>query len=444
MNRRAFVSGVTALALARRAAHARGRTAVGGHVSLRVPWPIAAIDPHRIDNPGAALFGEALFDTLYTQTPEGQIAPGLAEADPEPEGPNLRVRLRAGLRTAKDRPFTTKDAAWSIARARSGGARGWLADIPVPRDDGRALVFATKDTARLVHALASPIVAMVPTSFDPSAPDGTGPFRCSPSGDAMVFTRSRLAARGPAFLEGVTVRAAANISASMLAFEAGTDDIGWFERGKHEPRAKSERFDLGAVGWAVLFTGREANDWDGVGIAQSICDGIPHASIKDLYVGTAWPVSARQMWGGPPVALIVREDAPWLIEVANRIATTISQPSHEVTVRPIPAAELASRRTSRMYGLALDAVRNVVPGGLGALVALATADNPVRAQELMLHPPKLGDVAPRTLTRTLRCGVVGEIVVVGGRIPDLYLAPTNASNGSGGGFDLGASSRSHT
>ncbi len=395
------------------------------------------MDPHRIDDANAAIFGEALFDTLYAQTPDGAIAPALAETDPEPEGANLRVKLRAGLRTAKDRPFSTKDAAWSIARARGSGARGWLADVPAPRDDGRSLLFAAKDAARLVRALSSPLVAMLPMSFNAESPDGTGPFKFVLRDGTMVLVRNRRAARGPAFLEEIAVRAAANVSASLLAFEATTDDIGWFERGLHEPRAGSKMFDFGAVGWATLFTGREANDWDGPGIAQRICDGIPFSRLSNLHLGAAWPPDAEQGWGGPAAALLVRDDAPWLVAVANAVAATITRPRHEVTVKLVPASEIASRRSARTFALALDVVRTIGPGSLNAMVALATADNPVRAQEIMQHPPKLGDVAPRTLTRTLRCGVVGEIRVGGGRVPDLVLAPSAI----GAGFDLGASYR---
>ena len=436
MKRRAFLGGLAAAAIASHAS-ARGRTFVGGRVALRIPWPVGPIDPHRIDDPLAAIFGEALFDTLYAQTPDGQLVPSLAETEPEPDGANLRVKLRAGLRTAREKPFGTKDAAASIARARGSGGRGWLADIPAPRDDGRALVFATKDAARLTRALASPIVSMVPVGFNPESPDGTGPFRHGIRDGAMLLTRNRLAARGPAFLDEITVRAASNVSASLLAFEGGSDDIGWFERGLHSVRAGSSRFDYGAVGWAVLFTGRDATAWDGPGIAQSIADGIPYSRVANLHLGAAWPETSVQGWGGPPVTLLVREDSPWLVDVANAIAATITRPSHEVTVKPVPAAELASRRASRMFGLALDVVRNIAPGSASAMVALATADNPTRAEEIMQHPPKLGDVAARTLTRTLRAGVIGEVRVVGGRANDLVLAPS----GNGFGFDLGASFR---
>jgi peptide/nickel transport system substrate-binding protein len=439
MHRRDFLAGSIGLAGASLVStvSARGRTPVGNRIAFRLPWALGPIDPHRIDDPLAAIFGEALFDTLYRQEAGGQVVPSLAEADPEPDGANLRVKLRTGIRTAREKPFGTRDAAASIARARASGARGWLADIPVPRDDGRSLLFATKDAARLTRALASPIVAMVPSGFNPETPDGTGAFRFGTQGGAMIFSQNRFAARGPSFLDEITVRSAPNVSASLLAFEGGTDDLGWFERGLHAVRAGSAVFDFGAVGWVVLATGRDAGAWDGPGTAQSVADGIPYARVSDLHLGAPWTATAAQGWGGPPVSLIVRDDAPWLIDVANAVAATITRPSREVTVKPVPASELASRRTSRMFGLALDVVRNIGGGSLGAMVALATADSPTRGQEIMAHPPKLGDVSARTLTRTLRSGVFGEVVVVGGRIPEVVLAPS----GNGFGFDLGSSYR---
>lgn len=426
----------TAALLAARGAPARGRAVAGGRVALRVPWPVATIDPHRIEDAAAAIFGEALFDTLYA-VENGVLVPALAEGDPEVDGAFVRVKLRAGLRTGRERPFGTRDAIAAIARSRAMGGRGWLADVPVPRDDGgKALLFATKDAGKLARLLASPIVAMVPNGFTPEAPDGTGPFRFATRDGAMILSRSSLAARGPSFLDEVVVRPAADVSASLLAFEAGSDDIGWFERGLHEPRPGSKSFDHGVVGWAALFTGRDANDWDGPGIAQRICDGIPYARLSSLHLGAAWSPEPEQGWGGPPVSILVREDAPWLVAVANALAAALTRPSHEVTVKTAPAAEVAARRASRMFGLVLDVVRSIAPGGLGATISLATADNPTRAQEIMQHPPKLGDVPARTLTRTLRVGIVGEVRVSGGRTPELSLAPSQ----TGASFDLGASS----
>lgn len=433
VSRRAFIAGAGAAALVPRAAFAKGRTPQGGRVSLRVPWPIGALDPHRLDDAVAGIFGEALWDTLYA----ADGTPALADGNPEAEGSYVRVRLRLGLKTWRDKTFGTKDVVFALNRARASGAKGWLADIPTPREDGRTLYFTMKDPARLVRALASPLAAMVPLGFTPESPDGTGPFRYTPAEGTLTLVRNKNAARGPAYLDEVTIRAASSISDSLLQFEAGTDDIGWFERGLHEPRAGSKSFDYGAPGWAVLFTGRDANDWDGVGVAQSIADGIPYSRLASLHPGAAWTPGPETGWGGPPTSLLVRDDAPWLVAVANAIAATITRPSHEVTVKTVPASELASRRASRLFGLALDVVRAPASGGLSAEVALATANDASRAGDVMLHPPKLGDVPARTLTRTYKCGVVGEIKVSGGRTPEVVLAPSP----TGYGFDLGASYR---
>ena len=428
---------LTGLSPFARDAHARGRSPVGGRLSLRVPWPVLAIDPHRLEDATAAIFGEALFDTLYARDEAGTFSASLAEADPEPEGANLRVRLRTGLRTAKGRVFEARDAAASIARSRTLGGRAWLADVPPPKVDGGSLVFAMRDASRLVRALASPIVAMVPTGFASDAPDGTGPLKFSVRGDAVVFARNPLAARGPSLLDEVVLRAAPDLAASLRAFEGGSDDLGWLGSGLHEPRAGSRPFDLGAAGWAVLFTGREAATWDAPGVAQRICDGIPPARLSYLALGPAWTTEPEQGWGGPPTALHVRDDAPWLVELAKAIAATISRPSHEVTAKPIPSLEISQRRTSRNHTLLLDVVRSVAPGSFAAMIALATADNALRATELVQHPPKLGEVPPRTMTRTMHCGVVGEIRVQGGRAPDIQLASSSTS----ASFDLGASTR---
>lgn len=431
------VFGTLSAALVRGEAHARGRVPTGGRISLRIPWPVLAMDPHHLEDATAAVFGEALFDTLYVREEAGVLTPSLAEAEPEPQGSSLRVRVRAGLRTARGRAFAARDAALAIARSRGLGGRAWLADVPAPKIDGSSLVFAMRDASRLVQALASPVVAMIPPGFAADAPDGTGPMKFTRRGDSVVLVRNALAARGPSYLEEVVVRAAPDLASSLRAFERGTDDLGWLGSGLHEPRAGSRPFDFGAAAWAVLFTGRDATTWDAPGVAQRICDGIPPTRLAYLGLGPAWRPEAEQGWGGPPTSILVRDDAPWLVELAKAIAATISRPSHEVTARPIAAAEVAQRRRSRNHALALDVVRPVSAGSFGAMVALATADNALRASDLVRHPPKLGEIPPRTMTRTMHCGVVGEIRVQGGCAPDVLLASSSSTNG----FDLGASMR---
>ncbi len=420
-----------------RSSLARGRTPIGGRLELRLPWPISTVDPHRAEDVAAALFGDALFDTLYVARDASSFAPSLAEAEPEVLHTQLRVRLRADLRTAKGRTLHARDVAASIARSRTLGARAWLAEVPAPKVEGNSLLFAMTDASKLTRALSSPLTAVVPPTFTPEAVDGTGPMKFTTRGDAVALVRNALAARGPSYLDEVILRAAPDLAASLHAFESGTDDIGWLGAGLHEPRAGSRAFDFGVAAWAVLFTGHEAARWDAPGVAQRLCDGIPPARLSYLALGPAWSTEPEQGWGGPPTSLLVSELSPWLIELAKALAATLSRPSHEVTVKLVPSTELTQRRLARSYGLALDVVRPFAPGSLATLVALASADNALQAGELTRHPPKVGEVTPRALARTMHCGVVGEVRVQGAHAHDVLLPASSAVHS----FDLAAAYR---
>jgi peptide/nickel transport system substrate-binding protein len=438
MRRRALLCGAASLALGSllaRASTARTRTPYGGRLALHVPWPLGTLDPHRIDDAAAAFFGDAVFETLYARDESGAIVASLAEGDPEPDAATLRVKLREGVRFASGAAFDARVAAASMARARSRDASAWLADVPVPRIDKGALVFPMRDARRLVRALASPLVAMVPPRFAPERPDGTGPFRAEMAAGTLLLVRNALAASGPAFLDAIEARHATDLGTSLRAFESGADDVGWLGSFLHEPRPGARNFDGGAVGWAVLRTGRDAGSLDAPGMAQSLADGVAHASLASLVVGPPWD-QAPATWTGSPADLLVRDDAPWLVELGRALAVALSSPGHELRCVPVPATEIVGRRSTRTYVLMLDVVRPAGPGPLGAVVGLATADDPGAAAALARHPPR-GEIPPRAATRTMRLGVVGEIRLQGGRAPDVVLP----ASPWGSGVDWGSAFR---
>ena len=350
---RPLLAGTASAAIVSTAARSRAgeRTPYGGRLVLHVPWPLAAIDPHRIDDATAALFGEALFDSLYARDETGALVPALAEDGPQPEGATLRVPLRTGVRFASGVDFGPRVAALSLARARAADAGAWLADIPAPRLDQNALVFMVRDAAKLVRALASPLVAIVPPRFSPDRPDGTGPLRADVGPSEIVFSRNVLAAQGPSFLDAVEARLAPDLITSLRAFESGADDIGWLGSFLHEPRQGAKSFDAGAVAWAILRTGHEARALDTPGMAQVLADGVPRAALASLVVGPlAGDGSGNPaQWTGPPCDLLVRDDAPWLAEVARSVAVALSSPSHEITSRPTSLVDLALRKASRAF-----------------------------------------------------------------------------------------------
>jgi peptide/nickel transport system substrate-binding protein len=419
-------------------AFAAGRRPVGGKLALRIPWPLASLDPHRIDDASAAILGAGLFDTLYATDDTNVYAPSLAESDPETMGSRLRVTLRAGIRSAFGRPIEAKDALFSLQRAAASGASAWLAEIGLPRVESPAtLSFAARDVAKLKLALASPLTAVVPAGFSPERPDGTGPFRADREGVDLVLRRNENAASGPAFLDEIRVRPAIDLADSLAAFESGSDDLGWLGSGLHEPRPGARVFDAGACGWAVLRTGAAAGAWDAPGVAQRICDGIPPARLSYLALGPMGSSEPDEGWGGPVCDLLVREDAPWLRELARAVAAAVSRPSHEVTAKPVPAAEIVARRASRAYALALDVARPLGRSALGALLGLTTSDDPARAIDVMRHPPR-SEAPVRTSCRTLRIGVLGEIRIQGAQMPDVALAFAPGS------IDFGSITRSRS
>ena len=422
---------------------ARGsdRTPYGGRISLHVPWSLGRFDPHLIDDAATACFGSALFESLYARDETGTLRPSLAESYPESDGTGLRVTLRRGVRFASGRALNAQSAAASIERARAHDAGAWLVDVPRAKIDGDALVFPMRDVHQLLRGLGSPLVAIVPSGFVPERPDGTGPFRVEPATDGVRLARNALAASGPSFLDAIEIRHAPDLTTSLRAFESGADDIGWLGSFLHEPRTGARTFDAGGVAWAILRMGREAGPLDVPGMAQTLADGVPYTALAPLMVGPAWGFRPAQ-WAGPPAELLVRDDAPWLIEVARALAVSASTPSHEVVPNPRPLGEIARRRLARTFALMLDVACPVGPGDVGTLLGLATADDAASAIDLARHPPR-GNLAARTLTRTMRIGLVGEIRLQGGRAPDIVLPPSPWGRGVdwGNAFRMRAGTR---
>jgi len=446
--RRAFLAGVAGLlgglasaAIPRGAgvAAAMGRTPLGGRFTLHLPWSTSSIDPHELRDPAAALFAGAIADSVYGVDGAGNVYPTLAAGAPAREGAAALVRLREGLRTARGAALDAQDLLFSVDRARARGGAAALADVPRPKahpTDKLAAIFPGADPARLARALSSPLVALLPRSFKASAPDGTGPFKAETGAKRMTLTRNVNAARGAAFLDAVEVVRADDLTTSLREFEAERDDVGWLGAGLHSSRKGSVRFEHGVAAWVVLVTGAEAGAYGQPGVAQQLADALPPERLAHLALGALPAARGDAAWGGPPAELLVDEAAPHLVEVAQAVAPILSRPGHEVTATPVARAELARRR-ARGAALAIDLVRPVGPGPLGALLGLATAEERARGVELARHPPRLGAGTPiRSLTTTLAVGVIGELRVAGALMPELALA-----RAAEGGWDLGASYR---
>jgi peptide/nickel transport system substrate-binding protein len=443
--RRHFLAQLGALGLAALAAPPRalamGRTPLGGRIALHVPWPTAAIDPQALHDPGGALFGAAIADSLFALDPStGAPYPTLAAALPTREGADTIVRLREGLRTARLVGLDARDLIASVERARRRGAGALLAQVPRPvahKSDALAANFGPVDPGHLMRALASPLCALLPQTFDPGKPDGTGAFRADIVSTGITLSRNVNAARGAAFLDGIDIAPAENLQTSLRAFEAERDDIGWLGLGLHADRKGAQRFDLGRAAWIVLAVSPDAGASAVPGAAQRLVDAIPPERLAHLGLGPLPSASGDPGWTGPPADLLVDTASPHLVEVAEAVAPILSRPGHEVTVARVARGDIASRFKSKP-SLAIHLVRPLGPSALHTLLALATTEDLARGRDLGKSPPKLaGNPAARALTSSLRVGVLGELRIAGGVIPDLAFA----RGPSGEGWDLGATFR---
>jgi peptide/nickel transport system substrate-binding protein len=432
---------VPALAvLSRGRAEALGRVSLEGKMAMTLPWPLDRVDPHDVTDPSAALFGHALFDGLYASDAAGEPFPTLAVETPVIEGSRAIVRLREGLTTAAGVRLDARDVLFSLQRARRGAAAAWWGDLPAPLlhpKDRLRLVFATTDGARIARTLSCPLFALVPRAFDPAHPDGTGALAAEPGPARLVLRRNANAARGPSFLEEVTIEQASDLSSSLRSFEGKLTDLGWLGSGLHGARTGALAFDFGSIAWIVLQTGAEAGAWGGAGVAQRLLDGLPPERFQRFGLGNLPAPTGGAEWGGRPCELWVRDGSAYLGELGRTLSSFLSRPGHEVAVRAAPAAEIAYRRAAGSFSLMLGVVRPFAPTAAGSHIALAAAADPKNALELMRRPPRLTTFDPRMVTRTLTLGILGELRVMGAHAPDLHLARNPITDG----WDLGATYR---
>jgi peptide/nickel transport system substrate-binding protein len=420
LGRRAFLLSAlsaSAFELAPGTASALGRTPLGGTLRLRLPFTGSELDPHAVGDPLSALFGPAVADPLYALDGDGKPYPALAAELPRADAAGVHVTLRRGLLTARGKTLDAKDVLFSLARARESGGAAVLAELPKPIVDAstpRSVLFPGASADAVVMALASPLTALVPRGFRPSAPDGTGAFRATPGAQAWVLERNPNAARGPAFLARIELGLGGDLADALRAFEGDGADLGWLGAGLHRPRAGAVSFEGPSYGWVLLRAGREAGRWSAPGLTQELLDRVPREPLRHL--GLVSPTGAARpgaAWGGGNAELLTLSGAPQLLELATRVAAAFSVDGQRVTARGLTSSELAERRTSGRYSLMLDFVRGAGPPGRATLLTLLAAANPA----LAARPPRAPSYEPLDVARTLPLGVLGALRIAGARMP---------------------------
>jgi len=397
-------------------AHALGRTPFSGVLKLRLPLHLASLDPHVLDDPTSALFAPAICDPLFALDASGKPYPALAAALPERIANGARITLRSELVSARGKALSGADVVFSLKRAGAFGGAAVLSGFRPPSVDAKdplSVVIAGADPDALARALASPLTAIVPRSFSPLAPDGSGAFAATLGSGTLTLTRNPRAARGAAFLDRIEVSAASDLAECLRAFETGQADVGWLGNGLYRPRAGALALEGPVFGWMVLRSGLDAKAWGAPGIAQQLVSGLPSDALAHFGLHSLPQAADSVRWSGGPTPLLVCDDTPQLVELARALAPLLGSSGNEVSATPVPRKTWQEARRTRHFGLLLDFVRAANTDASQSAQALLAAVDP----ELAKRPPRnLNSLTD--LTRTLTLGVIGELRVFGARLPE--------------------------
>jgi peptide/nickel transport system substrate-binding protein len=304
------------------------------------------------------------------------------------------------------------------------GAKPLLGDLPPPKvvpGEALTVMFPAAEPKRLAEALTSPLCAIVPRSFNPEAPEGTGAFRARLAPRRLVLSRNPWAPRGGSYLDEVSVETAPDLAEALRQFEAAEVDVGWLGRGLHRPRAGSILIDAGDVGWIVLHSGRSAGRWGAPGAAAQLASGIENSALERFGLGRVQHRSASQGYAGPPCELLARDDSSFLLELGRSLTALLSRPGHEITLSPAPPSVVQSRKRAGDYGFLLDVARCLGPSTREQQLSLLHEADPRLGQHAPAIDPNLdSDALIVATTATLSLAVVGRLRVVVATLPNLH------------------------
>ena len=417
----------------------RARAASSPPAPLRMawPWPVRAPDPYAANDLVASLLGVSLYPPLWVRAIDGYLEPRLALGAPKEQKLGVRVDLVPYVRPA--------DVVASIARARTGGARLWLRDVPVPRVDGlHGVLFPfVGDIDGLMRRLATPMAGiarvepqrLLPTgpfdlALDPGAPKGAP---SDPTAPHVLRLRRRNVWGAPVApltiarrVHTFELRGAVELAVALHQFERGDTDVSWLGDGLFGPRPGARTIDLGPLAYLAIRAGKDAPEHahpGGVlGLVESIAaDRIDHLGLlrRGHVAPSRVPAFARAaptVRSGLPI--LVRASHPMLVGAAEIVARELG-----ARAAPVDDATMDKALADGTFALALEIVRPIDDTPDGATVALATFDRAAVA-------PAAG-TTPHTLATAGSAALGWEIALIGAEAGRVWI-PRAAF----GGLDL--------
>ncbi len=351
-SRRAFFATWGALSAVLALPHtaaAKRRPNYSGSLRLHLPLNVTSIDPHDPHDLTTRLLGNALFETLYARSTTGTAYPTLAASLPRLEKGRCLVELRPGLSFASGTALDASQVVASLNRAKQFSP--WLQDLGTVVSTGpRGIAFSQRDPRLLTRLLSSSRTSLLPKGFSPTAPDTCGAFRVEATGTTLHMKRNPRAPRGGSFLDEVWIESA-SVSDCLRAFEARRSDLGFLGAGLHRERRDVKRFAMKPVGLALLLPGGELRARTPVGTLHEMLARLPQAQLSAL--GVERPRHSPRRWNGGDADLVVPAEEPWLVALAEDMASALSTKGHFISVKKTPSRQIPILERSGAFDLML-------------------------------------------------------------------------------------------
>ncbi|ODU06400.1 MAG: ABC transporter substrate-binding protein [Pseudonocardia sp. SCN 72-86] len=197
------------------------------------------LDPHVAGSAAAGALGKNVWDRLVSYNNDLTLRYRLAEAlEPNADGTEWRVRLRAGVLFSDGTPLTSRDVLYSVRRmldpAKPSSADLSMVDLARTRvEDDRTVVVGLKQPlADLGSVLAGWYVYVVKDGSDvfdaTTLPVGTGPYvlkSWSPGDRSLLVRNPRYWESGLPYFDEVEIVQIAEPEARVNAFLSGEVDM---------------------------------------------------------------------------------------------------------------------------------------------------------------------------------------------------------------------------
>ena len=253
-----------------------------------------SLDPHKSEAAGTREVLFNVFEGLVKPTPEGDLAPALAESwTISDDHLTYTFTLRPDALFHNGAAVTAEDVRYSLLRRVEGGADAEIISVPafsaidtIEIPDGNTLVLTlTEPSVEFLSYLTS---AVIPQDYDgqDTAPVGTGPFRfvSRTAQDSLVLERFDGYWGEKAKLDRVTYRIIENADSILMSLQSGAVDL-FAHLTTTQVRQLGDEFQIaeGTMNLVqALYLNNAVAPFDDTRVRQALCCAVDRQAVLDL------------------------------------------------------------------------------------------------------------------------------------------------------------------